>query len=158
MMIMKSTLKKAGYSKVQKQVHDVFLQFTSKVIFLIIILFAFKLFFAGHYTPGGGFVGGLLAASAIILLLIAFDQKTVENMLPIDFRILIGVGLTFAAVLPMLSFFFGTPFFTHQHTYVNMPLFGEMALHSAVIFDIGVFLTVSGSALLIIKLIAEEDY
>lgn len=158
MKIMKSTLKKAGYSKVQKQVHDVFLQFTAKIIFFIIILFAFKLFFAGHYTPGGGFVGGLLAAAAIILLLVAYDQKTVEKMLPIDFRILIGIGLTFAAVLPILSFFFGTPFFTHQHTYINVPIFGEVALHSAVIFDVGVFLTVAGSSLLIIKLIAEEDY
>lgn len=158
MKIMKSTLKKAGYSKVQKQVHDVFLQFTAKIIFFIIILFAFKLFFAGHYTPGGGFVGGLLAAAAIILLLIAYDQKTVEEMLPIDFRVLIGIGLTFAAVLPILSFFFGTPFFTHQHTYINVPIFGEVALHSAVIFDVGVFLTVAGSSLLIIKLIAEEDY
>lgn len=158
MKIMKSTLKKAGYSKVQKQVHDVFLQFTAKIIFFIIILFAFKLFFAGHYTPGGGFVGGLLAAAAIILLLIAYDQKTVAEMLPIDFRVLIGIGLTFAAVLPILSFFFGTPFFTHQHTYINVPVFGEVALHSAVIFDVGVFLTVAGSALLIIKLIAEEDY
>ncbi|AKG73306.1 Na(+)/H(+) antiporter subunit B [Salinicoccus halodurans] len=154
---MKSTLKKAGYNKVQKQVHDVFLQFTAKVVFFIIILFAFKLFFAGHYTPGGGFVGGLLAAAAIILLLIAFDQKTVEKVIPIDFRLLIAVGLAFAAVLPTLSFFFGTPFFTHQHTYVNVPVFGEVALHSAVIFDIGVFLTVAGSALLMIKLIAEED-
>lgn len=158
MKIMKSTLKKAGYSKVQKQVHDVFLQFTAKIIFFIIILFAFKLFFAGHYTPGGGFVGGLLAAAAIILLLIAYDQKTVAEMLPIDFRVLIGIGLTFAAVLPILSFFFGTPFFTHQHTYINVPVFGEVALHSAVIFDVGVFLTVAGSSLLIIKLIAEEDY
>ncbi|WP_411843591.1 Na(+)/H(+) antiporter subunit B [Salinicoccus sp. HZC-1] len=154
---MKSTLKKAGYSKVQKQVHDVFLQFTAKIVFFIIILFAFKLFFAGHYTPGGGFVGGLLAASALILLLIAYDQKTVEEMIPIDFRILIALGLAFAVVLPTLSFLFGTPFFTHQHTYINVPVFGEVALHSAVIFDIGVFLTVAGSALLIIKLIAEED-
>ena len=151
---MKSTLKKAGYSKVQKQVHDVFLQFTSKIVFFIIILFAFKLFFAGHYTPGGG---GLLAAAAIILLMIAYDQKTVAKMLPIDFRILIGAGLSFAAVLPTLSFLFGTPFFTHQHTYINVPVFGEVALHSAVIFDVGVFLTVAGAALLIIKLIAEED-
>src|SRR5699024_12666997 len=102
----------------------------------IIILLAFKLFFAGHYTPGGGFVGGLLAAAAIILLMIAYDQKTVAKMLPIDFRILIGAGLSFAAVLPTLSFLFWTPFFTHQHTYINVPVFGEVSLHSAVICDV----------------------
>ncbi len=73
---MKNTLKKAGYDKVQKQMNDVFLQFTAKVVFFIVIMFSFNLFFAGHYTPGGGFVGGLLAAAALILLLIHRSSHT----------------------------------------------------------------------------------
>lgn len=154
---MKNTLKKAGYNKVQKQMNDVFLQFTAKVVFFIIIMFSFNLFFAGHYTPGGGFVGGLLAAAALILLLIAYDRKTLASMVPIDFRLVITIGLLFAAGIPTLSFLFGTPFFTHQYTYVEVPVFGEVALHSAVLFDIGVFLTVAATALLIIVLVGEAD-
>lgn len=154
---MKSTLKRAGYSKIQRQMNDVFIQFSAKIIFLIILLFAVNLFMAGHYTPGGGFVGGLLAASAIILLLMAFDYKTVKKMIPINFHLMISLGLALAIGVPTALFFFGEPFFTHQHTYINMPVFGEVALHTAVIFDVGVFLTVAGTSLLIVTLVGGTD-
>ncbi len=153
---MKNALMRAGYNKVSRQMNDVFLQFASKVIFFLIVMFAFNLFFAGHYTPGGGFVGGLLGASAVVLLLIAFDRKTVHKMLPIDYRFMITLGLVFAGGVPTLSFLFGTPFFQHQFTYVEVPILQELSLHTAVLFDIGVFLTVMGACLLIITLVAEE--
>lgn len=153
---MKSALMRAGYKKVSRQMNDIFLQFASKVIFFLIVMFAFNLFFAGHYTPGGGFVGGLLGASAVVLLLIAFDRKTVHKMMPINYRFMITLGLVFAGVVPTLSFLFGTPFFQHQFTYVELPILQEVSLHTAVLFDIGVFLTVMGACLLIITLVAEE--
>lgn len=138
--------------------NDVMLQTATKVVTFIILMFAVHIFFAGHYTPGGGFVGGLMAAASIILLLIAFDRKTVAKMLNINYRILLTIGLAISAGVPLLSFLFGTPMFTHQHTYINVPVFGEIALHSAVLFDIGVFATVAGSTLLIITLLgAEKD-
>lgn len=156
MIKVKSTLKRAGYNRVHKQMNDVFLQFTAKVVFLIILMFSLNLFFAGHYTPGGGFVGGLLAAAAIILLLLAYDRKTMERMLKVDYKIIIVAGLSFAVAVPLLSFLFGTPFFTHQHTYIDLPILGEVALHSAVLFDIGVYLIVAGATLLIIILLGAE--
>ena len=120
---MKSTLKRAGYGKVQRQMNDVFIQFTSRIIFLIVLLFAAKLFMDGHYAPGSGFVGGLLIASAIILLLMAFDFHTVRKMIPINFHIMISAGLSIVLLVPTLLFLFGKPFFTHQHTYINLPIF-----------------------------------
>ena len=73
--------------------NDVILQTATKVVFFIIFLFSIHIFFAGHYTPGGGFVGGLLTTGAILLLLLAFDLKTVQKALPFNFTIVTGIGL-----------------------------------------------------------------
>lgn len=65
--------------------NDVIIQFTAKIVFFIIFFFSIHIFLAGHYTPGGGFVGGLLTSSAIVLLVLAFDLNTVRNVLPINY-------------------------------------------------------------------------
>lgn len=156
-MNLKSTLKKLGYAKVHKQMNDVFLKYTAKVVFLIIITFSINLFFSGHYTPGGGFVGGLLAAAAIILLLLAYDLKTINKMIPVDHKKMIALGLAISILVPLLLMIFGQPFFTHQALYLTLPIFGEVPIHSAVFFDVGVYITVAGTTLLIISLLATEQ-
>lgn len=120
-MNLKSTLKKLGYAKVHKQMNDVFLKYTAKVVFLIIITFSINLFFSGHYSPGGGFVGGLLAAAAIVLLLLAYDLKTINKMIPFDHKWLIALGLTLSFLVPLVLMIFGQPFFTHQAFHLELP-------------------------------------
>lgn len=137
--------------------NDLILQTVTKVVLFVIILFSIHLFFAGHYYPGGGFVGGLMTSSAIVLLLLAFDLKTVENILPIDYKYLIGIGLLFAVGTGTGALFFGAPFLTHAFDYVNFPLLGKTALHTAVLFDTGVYLVVVGVTMTIIQTIGEDE-
>ncbi|MBW9235685.1 Na(+)/H(+) antiporter subunit B, partial [Leptospira santarosai] len=68
------------------------------------------IFFAGHYTPGGGFVGGLLTASGIVLLLLAFDLKTVTTALPINYTVMTAFGLLLALCTAAGAIFFNVPF------------------------------------------------
>ncbi|KZE36506.1 cation:proton antiporter [Bhargavaea cecembensis] len=136
---------------------DVIIQTTTKVVFYIIFLFAIHIFFAGHYTPGGGFVGGLLTASAIVLLLLAFDIRTVKKALPINYTVLIATGLVLALGTASASILFNVPFFTHAYDYFTLPLFGETSLHSAMLFDLGVYLVVVGATMNIILSIGSDD-
>lgn len=136
---------------------DVIIQTTTKVVFFIIFLFAIHIFFAGHYTPGGGFVGGLLTASAIVLLLLAFDIKTVRKALPLNYTMIIAIGLLLALGTAAASILFNVPFFTHAYDYFNLPLFGETSLHSAMLFDLGVYLVVVGATMNIILSIGSDD-
>ncbi|MDN7243613.1 Na(+)/H(+) antiporter subunit B [Planococcus sp. N028] len=137
--------------------NDVMLQTVSKVAVFIILMFAVNIFFAGHYTPGGGFVGGLLTASAIVLLMLAFDIETVKKIIPFNYVTMVAVGLLLALGTASAAIFFNVPFFTHAYDYFNLPLFGETSLHSAALFDLGVYLVVVGVTMTIIQTIGEDE-
>ncbi|TCJ04824.1 Na(+)/H(+) antiporter subunit B [Cytobacillus praedii] len=137
--------------------NDLILQTTTKVVLFIIILFSFHIFFAGHYTPGGGFVGGLLTSGAIILLMLAFDMKTVSQILPINYIYIAATGLLFAGGTAAGALFFNVPLLTHAFGHVDLPILGDTALHTATIFDLGVFLVVVGVTMTIIQTIGEDE-
>jgi len=137
--------------------NDVMLQTVTKVVTFIILMFAVHIFFAGHYTPGGGFVGGLLTASAIVLLMLAFGIKTVKKILPINYVVMTSVGLLLAIATAAASILFDVPFFTHAYDYFDLPLFGKTSLHSAMLFDAGVYLVVVGVTMTIIQTIGEDE-
>lgn len=137
--------------------NNLILQFTSKFVFFIIFFFAVHIFFAGHYTPGGGFVGGLLMSSAIVLLVIAYDLKTVQMILPVNYMYMTATGLLLALGTAAFPMFVGKPFFTHFFDYYQLPLIGKTSLHTAALFDLGVFLVVVGVTMTIIQTIGEDE-
>ena len=137
--------------------NNLILQFTSKIVFFMIFFFAVHIFFAGHYTPGGGFVGGLLMASAIVLLIIAYDLKTVQKILPLNYMYLTATGLILALGTAAFPMFRDKPFFTHAFDYFTLPLIGKTSLHTAALFDLGVFLVVVGVTMTIIQTIGEDE-
>ena len=137
--------------------NDVMLQTATKVVTFLILMFAVHIFFAGHYTPGGGFIGGLLTTSAIVLLMLAFGIDTVKKILPLNYVVLSAVGLLLAIATAAASIVFDVPFFTHAYDYYNLPLFGETSLHSALLFDVGVYLVVVGVTMTIIQTIGEDE-
>ena len=137
--------------------NNLILQFTSKIVFFMIFFFAVHIFFAGHYTPGGGFVGGLLMASAIVLLVIAYDLKTVQKILPLNYMYVTATGLILALGTAAFPMFNNDPFFTHYFDYFTLPLIGKTSLHTAALFDLGVFLVVVGVTMTIIQTIGEDE-
>lgn len=141
----------------KKQPNDLILQTVTTVISFIIILFSIDLFFAGHYTPGGGFIGGLMTAAALVLLLLAYDIKTLNTILPFDYRLMTAAGLLIAVLTGAGALLFNEPFLTHAYDYFDLPLLGKTSLHTAVLFDIGVYLVVIGVTMTIIQTIGESE-
>ena len=138
--------------------NDIILQTLTKVFAFIILAFSIHLFLAGHHHPGGGFIGGLMTSSAIVLFLLAYDWKTVKNILPIDFKILTGIGLLIAVSTGIGSFLFGVPFLTHTFKHFHhVPFLGEVELATALLFDTGVYLVVVGITMTIIQSIGESE-
>jgi len=136
---------------------DVILQTATKVLVFIIMTFSIYVLFAGHHNPGGGFIGGLITASALVLLYIAFDFQTVREILPVDFKLLAAAGVIVSVLTGTASFLFDVPFLSQSFTYVDLPFLGKTELTSALIFDLGVYMTVVGTTLTIITSISEDD-
>ena len=137
--------------------NNIILETSIKVLLFIIVLYSVYIFTAGHYYPGGGFIGGLMTAGAIVLLLITYDIKTVAKILPINYRTLTAVGLLFAIGTSAGSLLFNVPFLTHIFTHIDVPLLGDLSLHTATLFDLGVYFVVVGVTMTIIQTIGEDE-
>ncbi|MFD1850285.1 Na(+)/H(+) antiporter subunit B [Oceanobacillus bengalensis] len=137
--------------------NNLILRTTTSLIAFLLLGFALYLLFAGHNDPGGGFVGGLLTSGAILLLYMAYGIEAMKKMLPFDFKVLIPIGLTTAVLTSAGSFLFGVPFLSHTFGYFQFPIFGEVELATAMLFDFGVYFTVVGVVMTIIITIAEDQ-
>lgn len=114
------------------------------------------LLLVGHNAPGGGFVGGLMTASAIVLMYMSYGLEALEKILPVNYRILIPSGLLLAVGTGIGSFFFNETFLSHTYGYFHFPIFGKIELATAMLFDIGVYITVLGVTITIILSVAND--
>ncbi|PWU68772.1 Na(+)/H(+) antiporter subunit B [Gracilibacillus dipsosauri] len=136
--------------------NDLILRTMTVLISFILLGFAVYLLLAGHNAPGGGFVGGLMTSAAILLMYMAYGEKALSKILPLNYRLLISIGLLIALVTGLGSFLFGQPFLSQTFGYFHFPIFGEVELATALLFDLGVYLTVIGVTLTIITNISED--
>src|SRR5699024_5512004 len=127
--------------------NDIILRSTTSLISFIFLGFAIYLLFAGHNSPRWGSVGRLTTSAAFLLMSISFGQSTIDKILSINFINLVPIGLMIALLTGLGSLLFNKPFLTQTFGHVNLPLFGEFALATAMLFDLGVFLTVLGTTM-----------
>ncbi|MDI7277838.1 MAG: MnhB domain-containing protein [Anaerolineae bacterium] len=132
------------------------LRTVARTILPILVLLSFFLLLRGHNLPGGGFVGGLVGAAAVILQMVAFDPETARRMLRGGPWLLLPVGLGLALLSGLASLLWGEPFMTSHFVYLLLPGCGRFDLGLPTIFDLGVYLVVLGTVLLIVVNLAEE--
>ncbi|MDC3415014.1 Na(+)/H(+) antiporter subunit B [Aquibacillus sp. 3ASR75-11] len=136
--------------------NDLILRSTTSLIAFILFGFSIYLYFAGHNAPGGGFIAGLMVSSAIVLMYMAYGFEAVNKILPINYRYCTAIGLMIAVLTGVGSFFFGEPFLSHTFGYLYIPFFGNKELATAMLFDLGVYITVLGITMTIILSIADD--
>ncbi len=122
----------------------------------IVLVFAVVLFFAGHNAPGGGFIAGLMSAAAFAILLLSFRKEDIRRLHDFRYLTIIPAGMAVALGTGLVAVAFGLPFLTSGFTYLDVPFYGEVEVTSAIGFDLGVYLTVVGSVILIIKRLGQE--
>ncbi|WP_438464099.1 monovalent cation/H+ antiporter subunit A [Marinomonas sp. PE14-40] len=130
--------------------HPMMLAVLSQSLLPIALLVSAYIFFRGHNMPGGGFIAGLITSVAIIQQYIAHGVDWMKHRVKADYQILIGSGIAIAALTGVGSWAFDKPFLTSWFDYFYWPVVGKFELASAMIFDLGVYLTVIGATMLIL--------
>jgi multicomponent K+:H+ antiporter subunit A len=130
--------------------YPLMLRVLSRPLLPLALLVSVYLFLRGHNAPGGGFIAGLVTGTAIILQYVAYGSEWARERLSWSFVALIAVGILVAVLTGVGSWLFGAPFLTSTFGYVSWPVIGKFELASAMLFDLGVYLAVVGTVLVII--------
>ncbi|GGC06998.1 monovalent cation/H+ antiporter subunit A [Marinobacterium zhoushanense] len=130
--------------------YPVILATVSQLLLPLALLVSVYIFLRGHNMPGGGFIAGLITAVAIIQQYVANGVDFIKERLKLNYQWLIGSGLLIATLTGLGSWAFGRPFLTSWFDHFHLPLVGDFELASAMLFDLGVYLTVIGATLLIL--------
>ena len=131
----------------------VYLRFLMPFMVMITVYF----FMRGHNLPGGGFVAGLIFASAMIVQYMIGGTNWVEAHIQLRPHRWIAIGLLIAVLTGLGAWLLGYPFLTSHTAHVVLPLLGEIHLPSAFLFDLGVFMVVVGSTMLILVALAHQS-
>ena len=124
------------------------LQTASQYLLPILLLFSFYLLIRGHYSPGGGFVGGLVASIAFVLHSFAHGVESTMKILRWKPLSLIPIGLGISTLSMFSPVLFGKPVMTSLWIPQAMPVFGTVG--TTLFFDLGIYILVVGVVLTIL--------
>jgi multicomponent K+:H+ antiporter subunit A len=130
------------------------LQLVARGVLPFVVLVSIYLLLRGHNLPGGGFIAGLVLAIGLALQFIANGLDWVDQRARIEYTAWIGIGLLVAAATGLASLVFGAPFLTSTYDYPWLPGVGGVPLASASVFDLGVYLVVTGATMVMLLSIA----
>ena len=130
--------------------YPILLAVISQSLLPLALLVSAYIFLRGHNMPGGGFIAGLITSVAIIQQYVAHGVVWIKTRIKLDYQIMIGSGIGIATLSGLGSWAFGHTFLSSWFDYFYLPVIGKFELASAMVFDLGVFLTVVGATMLIL--------
>ena len=108
-------------------------------------LFGLYVIAHGHYSPGGGFQGGVILGTSLILLAMANNMAFVKTFLCVEKMVsLAAIGVLIFAGWGLVPMAFGHPFLDYSAWSNILPFTGEVMArsHSMLAVEIGVAITV----------------
>ena len=119
---------------------ELYMRVLDRALTPILLLLALVLLLAGHNSPGGGFIAGLVVATAFQLQILSRGDEFVRKAVGEYLQPLMGIGLLLAVIAALIgvtqgSFFKGVWWSLHLG---NLTI----ELGTPVIFDSGVFCVV----------------
>ena len=128
--------------------NSLILQTVTRFLSGVLLVFSAFLLLRGHNLPGGGFGGGLVFGGAFALQAISCGVRSARALLGIDPRTLAGLGLIVALGSGLLRMGEGAAFLTGLWGERVFPVVGKLG--TPLLFDVGVYLLVSGVCCLVV--------
>ncbi|MDQ4077318.1 MAG: MnhB domain-containing protein [Chloroflexota bacterium] len=121
-------------------------QTVARLLLLPTLMAAMAILVKGYSDTGDGFSAGVVAAFAVLLQYVAFGYRDVARYLPVHLAPAVTfVGLLLSFLVVFGPGLWGTPPVTHfPPPGAEVIHLGTLELHSALLFDVGVFLLVLG--------------
>jgi multisubunit Na+/H+ antiporter MnhB subunit len=112
----------------------------------------------GYVDVGDGFSAGVIAALGVLIQYLAFGRTRAELIAPPPLvRRLAWLGLLLALLVVFVPALAGKPLLNHFPAPGGRVIhLGKLELHTAVVFDVGVFLLVFGFAGAVINQLARQ--
>ncbi|MBD3625060.1 MAG: DUF4040 domain-containing protein, partial [Rhodobacteraceae bacterium] len=144
-------LRNTDYSKDRsRDRHPLMMVVATRVMMPIAVVVGIYIFLRGHNQPGGGFVAGLVISIALLMQYMASGFAWTQSRQRIEYHSMIGLGAVIAGLTGAGAWLAGRPFLTSAFGYVHLPPIEEFELATAMLFDLGVFLTVLGAVMLML--------
>lgn len=137
-------------------IYSLILQVATRLLIPLLLVFSVFMLLRGHNLPGGGFVGGLIAGSAFVLYAFSRGAGAAQSVLRAEPQTLLGVGLACALGSGILALLRGRGFLTVLWFDLHLPGGVDLHIGSALLFDIGVFLVVIGTVVLMVFSVEER--
>ncbi|MEZ4613949.1 MAG: MnhB domain-containing protein [Caldilineaceae bacterium] len=119
---------------------ELYLRLLDRVLTPVLLFLAVILLFAGHNSPGGGFIAGLVVAAAFELQILSRGDRFVRRTIGRYLQPIMGMGLLMAATAASLGVLQGGFFKGVWWKGYLGPL--TLELGTPQLFDIGVFCVV----------------
>lgn len=126
----------------------------TRVLLSFALLVGIYILLRGHNEPGGGFIAGLVVSVALVIQYMASGFYWAHERVRLDYHAFIGAGVLTAGLSGVGAWIAGRPFLTSDFGEITLPVLGSFELATAMIFDLGVFLTVIGAVMLALASLA----
>ncbi|MBI3967047.1 MAG: MnhB domain-containing protein [Chloroflexi bacterium] len=128
----------------------------ARLLLLPTFIVAAAVLVKGYTDTGDGFSAGVIAVTGVLLQYVGLGYDDAERLLPVRLAPVAGfAGLLVVLAVAFLPVALGQPILTHAPAHgaevVNL---GTLELHTAVLFDLGVFMLVFGFGIGTFRLIA----
>ncbi|OGT50078.1 MAG: Na(+)/H(+) antiporter subunit B [Gammaproteobacteria bacterium RIFCSPHIGHO2_12_FULL_41_15] len=129
------------------------LRTASRFLLVLMLLFSLWVLLRGHHLPGGGFIAGLIAASAFALYLISHGPQHLRKLIKVHLSLVLASGLTCLLVSGLVGAISKKPFLTSMWIMIK-PWYIELG--TPLLFDVGIYLIVVSSLLMILLALEES--